>query len=198
MSLIAYPNGDANVIVPATYSIAVATQAQAEIYQNVGFPQYPPALNLLGTFQDLVITVFGPFANGAEIVIQPAATEVLYNVGVSPTIPELTGVRQSVVATAVDVTGSISAAAILGGIVTSAAAAVTGTLPTGAVMAAATQLAVGDGVEWAVIKVGANNFTVSAAANHTIVGDAVVVTATSGRFLTVQSSAGVFVTYRVS
>jgi hypothetical protein len=121
-----------------------------------------------------------------------------YNVGVAPTIPELIGARSSVAVTAVDVTGPVTAAAILGGVVTSAAATVTGTLPTGAVMNAAVQMAIGDAVEWSVIKTGANDFTVAdAATGHTVIGDRVVATATSGRFLTVKTAAATFVSYRV-
>lgn len=198
MSNIVYSNGDATITVGAGGSIAVATIAEAQVYELVGFPNYPTQQDLLGTPSDNEITVFGPFAAGATIQIEAGATEVFYNVGVAPTIPELTGGRLDVTATAVNVTGAVSAAAILGGIVTSTtAAAVAGTVPTGTVMAAATELAVGEGIEWAVINTGPNAFTVTAAADHTVVGAAAVATATSGRFLTVQATAGVFVSYRV-
>lgn len=199
MSQIVYPNGDVTVTVGAGGSIAVASIAEVQVYELVGFPNYPVQQDLLGTPSDNEITVFGPFAAGATIQIEAGATEALYNVGVAPTIPELTGGRLDVTATAVNVTGAVSAAAILGGIVTSTtAAAVAGTVPTGTVMAAACELAVGEGIEWAVINTGgANAFTVTAAADHTVVGAAVVAASSSGRFLTVQTAAGVFVSYRV-
>lgn len=199
MSQIVYPNGDVTVTVGAGGSIAVASIAEVQVYELVGFPNYPVQQDLLGTPSDNEITVFGPFAAGATIQIEAGATEALYNVGVAPTIPELTGGRLDVTATAVNVTGAVSAAAILGGIVTSTtAAAVAGTVPTGTVMAAACELAVGEGIEWAVINTGgANAFTVTAAADHTVVGAAVVSASSSGRFLTVQATAGVFVSYRV-
>jgi hypothetical protein len=198
MSQIVYSNGDATVAVGAGESIAVATIAEAQIYELVGFPNYPVQQDLLGTPSDNTVTVFGPFTNAATIQIEAGATEVLYNVGTAPSIPELIGARSAVAVTAVDVTGPITAAAILGGVVTSAAATVTGTLPTGAVLAAALELAIGDAVEWSVIKVGANDFTVAdAATGHTVIGDRVVATATSGRFLTVKTAATTFVSYRV-
>ena len=199
MSQIVYPNGDVTVTVGAGGSIAVASIAEVQVYELVGFPNYPVQQDLLGTPSDNEITVFGPFAAGATIQIEAGATEALYNVGVAPTIPELTGGRLDVTATAVNVTGAVSAAAILGGIVTSTtAAAVAGTVPTGTFMAAACELAVGEGIEWAVINTGgANAFTVTAAADHTVVGAAVVAASSSGRFLTVQATAGVFVSYRV-
>jgi hypothetical protein len=199
MSTIVFSQGDATITVPAGGSIAVASYAEAQAFEIVGFPNFPEQSDLLGVFENNEITVFGPFAGGATIQIQAGATEVLYNVGVAPTIPELTGGRLDVTATAVNVTGAVSAAAILGGIVTSTtAAAVAGTVPTGTVMAAAVELAVGEGVEWSVINTGPDTFTVTAAADHTVTGDDEVATATSGRFLTVQTAAGVFVSYRVS
>jgi hypothetical protein len=199
MSTIVFPQGDATITVPAGGSIAVASYAEAQAFEIVGFPNFPEQSDLLGVFENNEITVFGPFTGGATIQIQAGATEVLYNVGVAPTIPELTGGRLDVTATAVNVTGAVSAAAILGGIVTSTtAAAVAGTVPTGTVMAAAVELAVGEAVEWSVINTGANTFTVTAAADHTVTGDDEVATLTSGRFLTVQTAAGVFVSYRVS
>jgi hypothetical protein len=199
MSQIVYPQGDATVVVGAGESIAVASYAEAQIYRQVGFPNYPEQDDLLGVIENNTITVFGPYANGATIQIQAGATEVLYNVGTAPSIPELTGARGAIDATAVNVTGAVSAAAILGGIVTSTtAAAVDGTVPTGTAMAAAVELAVGEGVEWSVINTGPDVFTVTAAADHTVVGDDEVAAGTSGRFLTVQDSAGVFVTYRIA
>jgi len=199
MSEIVFPQGDATVVVPAGGSIAVASRSEAQIYRQVGFPNYPEQNELLGVFSGLTVTVFGPYAAGALIQIQAGATEVYYNVGTAPTIPELTGARSAVAATAVNATGAVSAAAIAGGIVTSTtAAAVAGTVPTGAVMDAALQLAVGDALEWSVVNTGPNAFTVTAAASgHTVVGTGAVATATSGRFLTVKTAAATFVSYRV-
>lgn len=200
MSQIVFPNGDATVTVPAGGSIAVASRSEAQIYRQVGFPNYPDQDSLLGVVSDLTVTVFGPYAAGATIQIQAGATEVYYNVGTAPTIPELTGGRSAVAATAVNATGAVSAAAIAGGLVTSTtAAAVAGTVPTGAVMDAALQLKVGDALAWSVINTGgANAFTVTAAASgHTVVGAAAVANGTSGRFLTVKTAAATFVSYRV-
>jgi len=99
---------------------------------------------------------------------------------------------------AVDVTGAVSADAIMGGIVTSTtAAAVAGTIPTGTVMDASSSWEIGDSVDWCVIATGANAFTVTAAAGHTIVGNAVVATVTSGLFRTRKTAANTFITYRI-
>jgi hypothetical protein len=87
---------------------------------------------------------------------------------------------------------------ILGGLVTSAAATVTGTLPTGPVLDAANTFAIGDVVSWSIIKVGANNFTVDPASGHTVIGSVTVATATSGSFITRKTAANTFVSYRVA
>ena len=87
---------------------------------------------------------------------------------------------------------------MLGGIVTSTtAAAVTGTMPTGTVLDAASNLQIGDSFDWSVIATGANAFTIAAATGHTIVGTAVVATVTSGHFRTRKTAAATYVTYRM-
>jgi hypothetical protein len=75
---------------------------------------------------------------------------------------------------------------------------VTATLDTGTVSDAAFDLAIGDGFDWSAIATGANAFTVTAAAGHTIVGSGVVATLTSGHFRTVKTAANTFTTYRLS
>lgn len=193
-SQIIYKQGNAEVIVPATESVAVYTKDIAKVYQIVGYPNFPETTELVGTVTGTQ-TVFGPYAAGATLDIQAGAANVLYASGVSPVVSEDSS--NAVVVTAVDVTGAVSAAAMLGGIVTSAAATVAGTVPTGTVLDAASEFAIGESFKWSVIKVGANAFTVTAAATHTLVGDAVVATATSGLFETVKTAANTFVTYRI-
>lgn len=99
---------------------------------------------------------------------------------------------------ALNATGALTAALILGGLVTSTtASAVTATLPTGAVMDAAVQIEIDDAIEWSAINTGSNAFTVTAAASgHTVVGEGAVAAGTSGRFLTRKTAANTFVTYR--
>jgi hypothetical protein len=89
---------------------------------------------------------------------------------------------------------------ILSGILTSTtAAAVAGTLPTGAVLDAASEFAIGDSFDWSVIATGANAFTVTAAASgHTIVGVGAVATVTSAIWRTRKTAADTFVSYRLS
>ena len=190
--------GNATVTVPAAGSIAVFTQGQAQVYQIVGYPNHPDTKNLLGT----VVagqTVFGAYASGAQIVIESQYGEALYEVGVSPSCVEQLDYQLQPDPVALNATGAVTAAAILSGIVTSTtAAAVAGTIPTGATFDAATGMAINDSVSWSVINTGPNTFTVTAASGHTIVGAAAVATATSGHFRTRKTAASTYITYRMA
>ena len=197
MSQIIYANGTATITIPATESVAVYTKGVATVYRNVGYPNVPSTQDLLSDV-DNTEAVFGAYSAGAEIVIEAGADEVLYEIGVAPRVQSQLQAQNQAVPVAVDATGAVSAAAMLGGIVTSAAATVAGTIPTGTVMDAASEFAIGDSFDWSVIKVGANAFTVTAATGHTIVGVAVVATATSALFRTKKTAANTFVTYRLA
>ena len=203
MSSIVYPFGDATVTLTAGKSIAVATIAEAQVFQLVGFPNFPYQQDLLGTPSGNTITVYGPFASGATIQFSAGATVLLYNAGTDPTIPELTGVRASTAAVALNTTGAATDAAMIGaildGVITSTtAAAVSLVLPTGATLDAALQLNVGDAIRWSVVNTGATNAaTVSSASGNTLVGAGGVAATTSGSFVTIKTAAATFVTYRM-
>jgi hypothetical protein len=199
MSSIIYNQGTATVLVPAGGSLAVYTRDAATILQLTVTPNQPPSFGILGYALNGVSATFGPFANATTLQINGSAGETYYSVGTAPAITELQAAQVQPTPVALNATGPLTSAAILGGIVTSTtAAAVAGTLPTGAVLDAASTLGVNDSFDWSVIATGANAFTVTAAANHTIVGSAVVATATSGLFRTVKTAAGTFITYRMS
>lgn len=197
-SRIIYPSGLAVITLAANQSIAVFTKGLAQVYQRVGYPTFPSTDNFLGEVENTQV-VYGPYASGATIVVLAGAAPVLYQVGVSPVVIEQRDSQYQGDPTALNATGAVTAAMILGGIVTSTtAAAVAGTIPTGAVMDAAAEFAIGDSVDWAVIATGANAFTVTAAASgHTVVGAGAVATATSGLFRTCKTAAETFVTYRI-
>lgn len=202
MSIIVYPQGTVQFNLTSTQSVAVLTADVANVSRIVGYPNQPNSKTLLGTVvatSSPAQTVFGPYTGGATIVIDAGAASVSYDIGVSPVTDErlLTFVQGDPVA--VNVTGAVSAAAMMGGIITSTtAAAVAGTVPTGAVMDQASTFAINDSFDWSVIATGANAFTVTAATGHTVVGTAAVATVTSGRFRTRKTAADTFITYRLS
>jgi hypothetical protein len=58
-------------------------------------------------------------------------------------------------------------------------------------------MVVDESFDWAVIKVGANAFTVTASAGHTLEGSGVVAATSSGLFRTRKTAANTFVTSRL-
>ena len=194
-----YPNGTAEVTIPATESIAVYSLGDAKVYRKLTFPNYPAEVSYLGTVSNGQ-TVFGAYATGATIIVQAGANQVEYAVGVGPQCPSILKAKSQANPGTLNATGTLTSALIATGIVTSTtAAAVAATLDTGAIMDAAQDFAVGDSFDWSVINTGANTFTVTAAASgHTVVGAGAVATATSGRFRTRKTAADTFVTYRLS
>ena len=197
MSQIIYQQGNATVVVPAAESVAIYTKDEAVVYQLAEYPDRPDTKAKLGTVSNTQ-TVFGPYAAGTTLVIDGGAANTLYEVGVAPVVQDLYASQLQAAPVALNATGAVTATAILGGIVTSTtAAAVAGTVPTGTVLDAASEFAIGDSFDWSVIATGANAFTVTAAAGHTLVGTAVVATVTSGLFRTRKTAANTFVTYRI-
>lgn len=197
-SNIVYPNGSAVVVIPAAGSIAVFSKGTVKVSQLVGYPNHPYTVNLLGATTNTQ-TVYGPYASGATIQVDAGAAGTFYQVGTDPIVMEIYDAHYQTTPVALNATGPVTAAALLGGIVTSTtAAAVAGTVPTGTVMDAAATFAINDSVDWSVITTGANAFTVTAAATHTLVGNMVVAAGKAGRFRTVKTAANTFVTYSLS
>lgn len=197
MSNIVYEGGKATVTIPATESIAVYSKGTVQVYSQVGYPNLPDTTALVGTVSNGQ-TVFGPYASGATIILEAGPAGALYEVGSAPVVQDNYASQIQAAPVAVNVTGAVSATAILGGIVTSTtAAAVAGTVPTGTVMDGSSEFAVNDSVDWSVINTGANAFTVTAAAGHTLVGAAATAAGTSGLYRTRKTAANTFVTYRI-
>lgn len=195
-SSIVPPFGTLTVSVAAAGKVATFSATPYTVDQVVGFPNEPLAnqnlFNSVGSFTSAAFTVAG------QAIINAGSQPVLVNVGASASVYERLDVTQPTPGV-LNATGPLTAALILAGIVTSTTgAAVAATLDTGTVMDAALSMAIGDSFDWSVINTGANTFTVTAAAGHTIVGAAAVATATSGRFLTTKTAANTFITYRVS
>lgn len=195
---IVYPFGRTKVTVPATESIAVFSVDAAVVKREVGYPNVPATESILGTVSGGQ-TVFGAYASGATIIIEAGATPVAYSVGVSPISDPVLQTKRQLDPGVLNATGTLTAAMIQAGLVTSTtAAAVVATLDTGTVMDAAVDLAINDSFDWSAIATGANSFTVTASAGHTIVGSGVVATVTSGHFRTRKTAANTFVTYRLA
>ena len=191
-----------DITIPAAGKIAVWTDGKAVISQ-VGGPaaaKFTESI-FLATATAGVPYLSAAFASGATLRVNNVGyAPVYYNVGLTPTsIKAIDGAYQATPGT-LNATGTLTAALILGRIVTSTTgAAVAATLDTGTVMDAAATFAIGDSFDWTVINTGGNTFTVtSPGASHTIVGVAAVVTVTSATFRTLKTAAATFITYRLA
>lgn len=199
-SQIIAPNGSLEVTVPATHKVAIATRGSASYALRANSDK---VLDSANPVSDVVVTdgeeVSAAFASGAVVVVNNMGPFNVYvETGTAPICKQFhreTGEQGDPVLVAV--TGPISAADILGGIVTSDGAAVTGTMPTGAEMEAASDWSVNESVDWSIIKPGADSFTLAGNTDHTIVGAELVFTLLTGHWRTRKVSTGVFVTYRI-
>ena len=195
---IVFAQGTETVAVPAGEKIAVQAYSPASVFQEVGFPNFPEANDLLSVVEETTF-VSSAFTNATNVIIQAGASGAFYAVGVSPVISDSGQYQEQGTPGVLNATGTLTAAMILSGIVTSTTgAAVTATLDTGAIVDAASEFAINDSFDWSVINTGGNAFTVAASAGHTIVGTAAVATVTSAVWRTRKTAADTFVSYRLS
>lgn len=146
---------------------------------NVSFPLCPPnrANSTPGFLDNMTIGGSVPAAgNFTSTTIQQAAPATL------------------------NVTGTLTAAQVDNGIITSTtAAAVAATLPLATAMDTANPSSVANtSIDFSVIATGANGVTMTTNTGWTLVGTMVVSTVTSGRFRARKTGAGAWVLYRLS
>jgi hypothetical protein len=194
-----FTQGTATVTVPAGEKIAVQAYSPALVFQEVGFPNFPDSQDLLATVENTTY-VSPAFTNATSVTIQAGASGAAYAVGVSPVISDSGKFQTQGAPGVLNATGTLTAAMILSGIVTSTSAAgVVATLDVGAVVDAASEFAIGDSFDWSVINTGPSTFTVTSPdASHTIVGVGAVLTLISAVWRTRKTAADTFVSYRLS
>ena len=201
MSTKIYPFGSVEVDVAASDIVSIFSKSPVKIYQlNAGLPNMPPTKVLFATAAGDADYQSGAFAAAARLVIEAGPSEAFVNIGTAAVPVERRGLRGQGNPGVLNATGTLTAAMIASGIVTSTtAAAVTATLDTGAVMDAALQMEIGESFDWSVINTGGNAFTVTAAATgHTIVGTAAVATVTSATWRTRKTAAATYISYRIA
>lgn len=189
------PNTSVTFTVAASDKIATYSLNDYTITKTVGFPNRPDIQS--SVFAGSGANTTSAFSAATEVTITAGSTAVQYETGTGPVIYD----RFSYQTTpgTLNATGTLTAALILTGIVTSTtAAAVAATLDTGAVMDAVMDMDVDDSFDWSVINTGASNaFTVTASSGHTIVGAGAVALSSSGKFRTRKTAADTYVTYRI-
>lgn len=201
MSMKVYPFGSVEVAVAASDIVSIFSKSPVKVYQlNAGLPNMPPTKVLFATAAADADYQSGAFAAAARLVIEAGPSEAFVNIGTAAVPIERRGLRGQGNPGVLDATGTLTAAMIASGIVTSTtAAAVTATLDTGAVMDGALKMEIGESFDWSVINTGGNAFTVTAAATgHTIVGTAAVATLTSATWRTRKTAAATYISYRIA
>ena len=196
-----FTQGTAVVTVPAGEKIAVQAFSPANVFQEVGFPNFPDSQDLLQVVENTTY-VSGAFTNATIVTIQAGASGALYAVGVSPVITndgnwQLQGAPGNVadggsmIATAADV---------LTGIVTATPTTTRSIqLPLGTDLDLATEWAIDQAFDFSVITLAAFALTITVNTGVTIVGSAATA-ATSGasaRFRVRKTAADTFVVYRI-
>lgn len=182
-----------DIAIPPGESILVFSQDSAQVFERVGSTR-----NLLGTI-NAGSQAFGPFANGAIVIIDAGEHIAWFSVGAAPIISEMLVYKIQRAPTAISTSGAIPISALSGGLINASAGllGLTGTLPTGAAIDAASDFLVDDAFDWSVISTGLGAYTLAASAGHSIVGSASVGSAQSAAFRTRKTGAGTFVTYRM-
>ena len=214
MSNFLSPNGLVSVTLTATQKVAVYSQGLANVYRVAGYANYPQTNALLGTVLNGQ-TVFGTYTGGATIQIEAAGgLPVFYEVGTDPVVKQgrlANGVQVTPTAETVAVT--LTAAELLTGLVTgthAAGATQAYTLPTGTLLDAAGTFLVDEYFDWTLINLSAaaaDTITITAGAEHTVVGTMICQSAHSStglihgnalRLRTRKTAANTFVSYRLS
>jgi len=196
-----FAQGTATVAVPAGEKIAVQAFSPAQVFQEVGFPNFPEANDLLTTV-DNTTYVSGAFTNATNVIIQAGASGAYYSVGVAPDISNNGNWQPQGAPANIADGGSMAATAanVLTGIITATPTSARDIqLPTGANLDLATEWAIGDSFDFSVITLAAFALTLTVNTNVTIVGSAATA-ATSGasaRFRCRKTAADTFVVYRI-
>lgn len=211
---IIWNQGRKKITVPAAEKIAVYTAGEAQVYLEIGYPNYPSKLDLLG---EVIAgqTVLGAYAAGATIHVENIGpAPVFCNVGTAPITMEYARGPFQGAPTAMTTTAAITNAGILSKIITGTHAAgstQTYTLPTGALMDAALEIAIGEYVDWTLMNLSAaaaDTITLAAAATgHTLDGVVLVPSShistggltgqNTARMRTRKTAAETFVSYRL-
>jgi hypothetical protein len=197
---IIYENGGVkSVAVAALDKIVVKTSGKCEVYQVVGYPQFPESRTLLSELSNGTYTS-SAFAAAATIEINNlGASEVHYAAGTDAVLMDGTADLIQGTAGVLNATGSVTAAMLLAGVLTSTtAAAVAGTVITGTVLDAAADFAIGDSKDLSILSTGGNTFTLTANTGITLVGVGTVVTTAAVLFRILKTAANTFTITRIA
>lgn len=210
MANIVYPNGSKEVTVAASDKISVKSKGSFQVYQQVGYPNFPDAWSLLDDVAAGSSYTSSVFSAETVVRIDAGPAEVEYITGTLADI-NVNLQYQGAPATA-NAAGTVTAATLFAGIITvtqSTGATIAVNLTPGATLDAAGEFAVGDSFEYTLINLSAaaaDTATVTAGTGHTIVGEPLVqashsttgeIYGTSATFRCRKTAADTFISYRV-
>ena len=206
-----YQYGEATINIAAADVLSIFSRSPVKVYQQVGFPNQPTSWGLLATTTSGVVYSSAAFAAAAVVRIEAGADDAVYATGTGPQAFPGTVFPQGA-PSAKTVAVTLTAAELVTGLITGthAAGATQGyTLPTGALLDAAVDMAINEAFDWFLLNLSAaavDTITVTAGATHTVVGVMIVqsvhvttggITGNCGHFRTRKTAADTFVTYRI-
>lgn len=207
-------NGMVELAVAASDKLVAYSRSPFKVYVKAGYPNFPDSWTLLSAVAAYTEYLSSAFSAAGRVRIEAGADDVLYQAGTAPVITERRGIKAQGALTAMTTSASITAAGILSGVITgthAAGATQNYTLPTGALMDAAFEMAIGESLDWALLNLSAaalDTITIlQAGADHTIVGNPIVQSAhvstggvygNSAMFRTRKTAADTFITYRIA
>lgn len=218
-TVLVYPNGETTVTVPASQYINVFSKGTATVSKSVGYPNLPSnwVLETNGNIVHREVT-FGPYTYATQVKIEAGPDGASYSVGSGAVVlpcqefEPILPVRAQLAPATATTTATMTSAQLLSGIIVFTDGGSEGaslTLPTGALLDAATNLSIGQGFEWTLVNAStalASYVTVVAGSGHTIVGTVRVPAnfttannvqrASSGTFFSRKTAADTFITYR--
>jgi hypothetical protein len=209
-----YPFGNSGLVtVDASDKISAWSKAPYKIYQRAGYPNYPESWSLLKAGAANEEYTSAAFSAAGTVKIEAGASEVFYQVGTDAVPLEKRSYQKQGAPTAMTTAATIAVAGMLGDLITgthAAGATQAYTLPTGTVMDAGMEIGIGESFDWSILNLSAaavDTITLTAAADHTIVGNPIVQSAhastggiygNSARWRTRKTAANTFVTYRIA
>jgi len=155
---IVYPNGQADVLVPASSKLTLQSDSAVRVYKLVGYPNFPSTWDPFTTVDAGDLYLSAAVSADTTFRIEASEAPVYYGVGATPFIREKAFFPQTAATAEADGAQAVTAAQMIGGIVVFTVT--TGralTTPTGAVLTAAcpSDLAVGDAFDFHLITLGA-------------------------------------------
>jgi len=198
---VVFAQGTVTVAVPAGEKIAVQAYSTAEVFQEVGFPNFPEANDLLATVDNTTF-VSSAFTNATNVIIQAGASGAVYAVGTAPTISNNGNWQPQGAPANIADGGSMAATAanVLTSIITATPTASRDIqLPTGAALDLATEFAIDESFDFSVITLAAFALTLTVNTGVTIVGSAATGAGAgaAARFRLRKTAANTFVVYRI-